>query len=146
MKGITPAAVGSAHPFRGWRTILATLGLSAAVVACQGSGASKAIALTTLNGSGVTGTVSLTSVDDGHTRVDIAVDPAGHDDMPAHIHPGTCADLMPQPKYPLQSVASGHSSTVVAASMADLLAGGLAVNLHDSNDDMATYTACAQLD
>jgi hypothetical protein len=73
------------------------------------------------------------------------VSPAAHNDMPAHIHPGTCATLMPQPKYPLQSVQSGRSTTVIPASMADLTQGDLAVNLHESNEDMMTYAACGQL-
>ena len=32
-------------------------------------------------------------------------------DMPAHVHPGTCADLTPQPKFPLENVRDGRSTT-----------------------------------
>jgi hypothetical protein len=127
------------------RRVFGILCLAVVLVACQGAGPSKVIPLTTLNDSGVTGTVTLTTVDGGHTRVDIEVSAAGHNDMPAHIHPGNCATLVPQPKYPLQSVQLGRSSTVIAASMADLTHGDLAVNLHLSNDDMKTYTACGEL-
>lgn len=119
--------------------------LAIALAACQGAAPSKVTPLTTLNNSGVTGTVTLTAVDDGHTRVEIQVDAAGHNDMPTHIHPGNCATLVPQPKYPLQSVQFGKSTTVIAASMTELTQGGLAVNLHSSNEDMATYAACAEL-
>ncbi len=73
------------------------------------------------------------------------VEAAGNLDMPAHIHPGTCVDLVPQPRYPLRNVVNGDSTTVVPGAMADVLAGDLAVNLHRSNDDLATYTACADL-
>lgn len=103
------------------------------------------VQLETLNDSGVTGTVTLTDLGDGRTRVDVAVQPAGNLDMPAHIHPGTCDDLIPQPTHPLQNVVNGASTTTVRATVADLTGGGLAVNLHRSNDDLGTYTACAEL-
>jgi hypothetical protein len=120
--------------------------LAASLAGCgQAAVESRTIPLVTLNSSGVTGNVTITAVDDRRTRVEIRVDPAGHPDMPSHIHPGTCTALVPQPKYPLQNVTDGHSVTVVPASFADLVKGGLAVNIHRSNQDLATYTACAEL-
>ena len=101
--------------------------------------------LGTLNDSGVTGTAILTDLGDGSTRVVVDVDPAGHPQMPAHIHPGTCLELVPQPLYPLEMVEDGASDTVVPASLADLLAGELALNLHVSAADMGTYAACVDL-
>ena len=65
--------------------------------------------------------------------------------MPAHIHPGSCVNLTPQPKYPLENVRAGTSTTVVPASIDELFAGGLAVNIHKSNDDLKTYTACVDI-
>jgi hypothetical protein len=121
------------------------LGLAVLLAACQAVLPSRVFTLATLNNSGVTGTVTLTAVDDRHTSVEIQVNPAGHDDMPAHVHPGTCPELVSQPKYPLQNVKLGHSTTVLAASLEDLTKGGLAVNIHNSNEDMRTYTACADL-
>ena len=103
------------------------------------------VQLKTLNDSGVTGTVTLTDLGDGQTKVDVAVQPAGNLDMPAHIHPGTCDELIPQPTHPLQNVVNGASTTTVRATLAELTGGGLAVNLHRSNDDLGTYTACAEL-
>jgi hypothetical protein len=116
------------------------------VVACQASASSppRTISLVPLNDSGVTGTVSFTDMG-GRTRVDVTVDPAGNPDMPAHIHPGTCDDLIPQPKYPLENVRNGTSTTVVPASINELFAGDLAVNIHRSNDDLRTYTACVDI-
>jgi hypothetical protein len=105
---------------------------------------SRVIQLQTLNGSGVTGSVSFTDLQ-GRTRVDIDVDPGANPDMPAHIHPGSCANLTPQPKYPLENVKAGKSTTVVPATIAELFAGGLAVNIHKSNDDLKTYTACVDI-
>lgn len=117
------------------------------LAACSGSQAnSRTVTLTTLNDSGVTGTAVLTDLGNGQTGVVIDVDPADHPDMPAHIHPGTCDDLVPQPQYPLQNVVDGHSETpAIDASLDDLFAGGLALNIHASNEDMGTYTACANL-
>lgn len=98
-----------------------------------------------LNGSGVNGTVTLTETDEGSTLVEVDVDPAGHPSMPAHIHPGTCDELVPQPKYPLENVVDGVSSTEVAAPLDELLSGGQALNVHASNDEMDLYTACVDL-
>ena len=122
-------------------TILATI-----IGACQAAAAAppRTIALETLNASGVTGTVAFSDVG-GRTRVDVTVDPAGNPDMPAHIHPGTCDELVPQPKFPLENVRNGTSTTVVPASITELFAGSLAVNIHKSNDDLKTYTACVDI-
>ncbi|HSL75373.1 MAG TPA: hypothetical protein VK867_00395 [Candidatus Limnocylindrales bacterium] len=106
--------------------------------------ATRTIALQTLNASGVTGNVSFADLG-GRTRVDISVDPGANPDMPAHIHPGTCANLTPQPKFPLENVKAGTSTTVVPATIDELFAGGLAVNIHKSNDDLKTYTACVDI-
>jgi hypothetical protein len=103
------------------------------------------IRLETLNGSGVTGTVAFSEVQGGRTRVTVVVDPARYPDMPAHIHPGTCANLTPQPKYPLENVIDGTSTTEIPATMADLLGSPVAVNLHASVSDLTTYTACAEI-
>ena len=105
---------------------------------------SRVIQLQTLNASGVTGSVSFTDLG-GRTRVDIDVDPGTNPDMPAHIHPGSCVNLTPQPKYPLENVKAGTSTTVVPASIDELFAGGLAVNIHKSNDALKTYTACVDI-
>ena len=123
--------------------------LAALVAACSPLAASGetdlTIRLETLSGSGVTGTVGFTEVQGGRTRVIVVVDPAGHPDMPAHIHPGTCTNLTPQPKYPLENVIDGTSTTEIPATMADLLASRVAVNLHASVSDLETYTACAEI-
>lgn len=125
----------------------ASAALALVLTACQPSTprTSVSFGLETLNDSGVTGTVTLTDAGDGRTRVEVRVNPAGNLDMPAHIHPGSCDALVPQPKLPLENVVNGFSATVVPAPLTELTAGGLAVNLHRSNQDLATYTACADL-
>ena len=125
---------------------LAFAAITLALAACAASqAAGRTVELATLNDSGVSGSALLTDLGDGTTRVEVDVDPAGHPDMPAHIHPGTCTDLVPQPVYPLQNVVDGASSTVVPVPLEELFAGGLALNVHSSNEDMGTYTACANL-
>lgn len=126
--------------------VAAVIMLATLISACQATSAGppRTIALETLNDSGVTGTVAFSDVN-GRTRVDVAVDPAGNPDMPAHIHPGTCAELVPQPKFPLENVRNGTSTTVVPSSITELFAGNLAVNIHKSNDDLKTYTACVDI-
>jgi len=115
------------------------------VLAACASQQSRTFQLVTLNATGVTGTAVLTDLGDGSTRVIVEVDPAGHPHMPAHIHPGTCVNLVPQPLYPLLPVIDGDSETVVPKSLADLLAGELALNLHVSAEEMGTYAACVDL-
>jgi hypothetical protein len=128
-------------------TLVAISLLAGAAVACtaEESTAPTRLTLQELNGSGVTGSVTLTPVGESRTLVVVEVEPAGHPDMPAHIHPGTCDELVPQPRYPLASVVSGRSSTEVAASLDELLAGDVALNLHASNEEMQLYTACVNL-
>jgi hypothetical protein len=128
------------------RSLLILLVLAAATMsACQAAAdPARTITLQTLNESGVTGTVTFATVGD-KTAVEITVDPSGNLDMPAHIHPGTCTSLTPQPKFPLENVKNGSSKTVVPAAIAELFAGGLAVNIHRSNDDLKTYTACVDI-
>ncbi|MGZ9276370.1 MAG: hypothetical protein ACXW4L_04520 [Candidatus Limnocylindrales bacterium] len=111
---------------------------------CQSEAPSRTLSVTTLNDSGVTGVVSFRGVAD-RTEVSITVEPGDNPDMPAHIHPGTCDELTPQPKFPLENVRAGVSVTVVPASLTELFAGSLAVNIHKSNDDLKTYTACVDI-
>jgi len=133
--------VSRLHP-AWWLTVLiGVLALSA----CQPEGATTTIALKTLNDSGVSGSVTLTELGSTRTRVVISVDPAGLLDMPAHIHPGTCDELVPQPRYALANVIDGDSTTEVPAAFSELLAGDVAVNIHRSNAEMDVYTACAEL-
>jgi hypothetical protein len=127
------------------RLLALTIAISTILAACAVSaGPPREITLETLNGSGVTGTVSFTAVGE-RTAVEVTVNPGGNLDMPAHIHPGTCANLTPQPKYPLENVRDGVSTTVVPAPIDELFAGALAVNIHKSNDDLKTYTACVDI-
>jgi hypothetical protein len=136
----------AARVFSGALPFAFVLTLALATVACDfGAAASRTIELTANDDSGVTGTVVFTTVG-RKTAVTIQVDPAGNPDMPAHIHPGTCDNMVPQPKFPLESVKNGESSTVVPATIDELFAGGLALNTHKSNDEMKISTACVEIE
>jgi hypothetical protein len=141
----SPMLTVTDRPTRGLSLPLALAIMAAVVVSgCAAEPPPRTIALVTLNDSGVSGTVAFRGVAD-RTEVSIKVDPGGNPDMPAHIHPGTCDDLTPQPKFPLENVRDGASVTVVPASIGELFAGDLAVNIHKSNDDLKTYTACVDI-
>ncbi len=127
------------------RDLLGAALLTGWLAACQAPGEVRTVDLAPMSRSGVSGTVTLTEIGAARTQVIVSVDPAGHPDMPAHIHPGTCDDLVPQPRYALANVMNGQSVTEVPASIDELLAGDVAVNLHKSNAELDVYTACAIL-
>jgi Cu/Zn superoxide dismutase len=104
----------------------------------------KSFPISAQNGSGETGTVTLTPMGSS-TKVVVTLSGAPAEAQPAHIHPGTCAKLDPVPKYPLTNVVDGKSTTTVAVSVATLTAGGFAVNVHKSTSDLKDYVACGDL-
>jgi hypothetical protein len=125
--------------------LIAASAAAAILASCQAAAtAPRGLTFVTLNDSGVTGGVEFRDVG-GRTEVEVRVEPAGNLDMPAHIHPGTCDNLTPQPKYPLENIRNGASTTVVPAGIEELFAGELALNIHRSNDDLRTYTACVDI-
>ncbi len=126
-------------------TVVVALATIALLAGCGEAERRVELQLETLNASGVTGKVTLVELDEARTRVEIQVDPAGHDSMPAHVHPGSCADLVPQPMYALENVVEGRSTTEVRAAFDELMDGSKAVNLHRSNQEMDVYTACVDL-
>jgi hypothetical protein len=97
------------------------------------------------NGSGISGTARITPTATDEFEVLIELTGADEGPQPAHIHPGTCADLDPTPKYPLTNVENGRSETTVQASPLDLISEDLAINVHKSEADAGTYVACGDL-
>lgn len=105
----------------------------------------KTYAIAAQNGSGELGTVTLTSLGD-KTRVEVALaNSPMSTPQPAHIHEGTCAKLNPKPKYPLAVVVDGLSTSTVDVPMSTLIAGGFAVNVHESTTNIPKYVACGDL-
>ncbi|MBD5633379.1 MAG: hypothetical protein IAI49_02770 [Candidatus Eremiobacteraeota bacterium] len=97
------------------------------------------------NGSGETGTVTLTPDGAEKTTVVVSLKGAPAEAQPAHIHEGSCAKLNPAPKYPLESLKDGKSTSTIGAPIATLVGGGFAVNVHKSADDLKDYVACGDL-
>jgi hypothetical protein len=103
------------------------------------------ITLNSQNDSGEDGTATLTQTSDG-VQVVVSIRNASSVAQPAHIHPGTCAKLDPNPKYALTNVAAGTSTTVVkGVTLDDLLAGTYAINVHKSISNLGTYVACGNI-
>jgi hypothetical protein len=97
------------------------------------------------DGSGESGTATLTAMG-GETRVVLELTNPTTDSQPAHIHEGSCGPaLNPEPLHGLLNVAQGRSETVVKRPLSELTAGGLAINVHESNDALDVYVACGNL-
>jgi hypothetical protein len=103
------------------------------------------IALSAQNGSGETGTATLTQ-ESGDVKVVVTLKNAPAAAQPMHIHSGTCDKLNPAPAYPLESVTNGTSTSIVkGVTIDDLLAKPYAINVHKSTSDLATYVACGDI-
>jgi hypothetical protein len=106
---------------------------------------SVTVRLAQQNKSGESGTARLTPQGD-RTKVEINLKgtPKGVS-QPAHVHEGSCAKLDPKPKYGLQNVVDGKSTSEVPVSVDTLRGGNLAINVHKSADDIKTYVACGDI-
>ena len=111
------------------------------------SGDAVTVDLSEEAGSGQTGTATLTA-DGEQTTVSIQIDgdPVS-DSQPAHIHEGNCGDdLNPEPAFGLPNVTDGSSEATVDISVEELQDSDYAINLHMSDEDLATYTSCGNID
>ncbi len=102
------------------------------------------VPLEALNDSGQSGQAVLTP-EDGKTRVVVTLENSPPGPQPIHIHPGTCEELDPKPAYPLESVVSGRSESVVDISLDALLADDFAINVHKSPEEADVYVSCGQI-
>ena len=98
------------------------------------------------NKSGQSGTARLTPAGEGKTKVEISMKggPKGVS-QPAHVHDGSCPNPDPKPKYPLQDVTDGKSSSEVAADIKTLTGGKMAINVHKSAEEAKVYVACGDI-
>lgn len=102
------------------------------------------IDLDEVDGSGVSGTATLTE-EDGQTTVEIELDGTPEDGVhPVHIHAGTCDDLG-DVVFPLEDVVEGSSSSTIDATLGDIMAAEHAINVHLSADELAVWVACGNL-
>jgi hypothetical protein len=105
---------------------------------------SVTVELAAQNDSGESGTATLTPEGD-QTRVVLELSDPTDPSQPAHIHPGTCANLDPAPAYPLPNVEDGSSEATVDVTLDELTSGEFAVNIHKSNDEASVYVACGDI-
>jgi hypothetical protein len=98
------------------------------------------------NESNQTGKTTITDLGNGMVAVVIDITAGGvTDPQPAHIHQGTCAQLDPQPAFPLNSVEDGKSVTEIEADFDTLTATPYAVNIHKSAAEVSVYVACGDI-
>jgi hypothetical protein len=109
------------------------------------SAKSVTVKLDEQNDSGESGTATLTA-EGSSTKVVLELEnPASPDPQPAHIHPGTCAELDPTPAYPLTNVQDGKSETTVNVALDELKGGEFAINVHKSEPEIETYVSCGNI-
>ena len=96
------------------------------------------------NGSGQSGTATLTEAGDGRTKVAVELSNPPDEPQPSHIHPGPCGDL-DDPVAGLESVEGGRAETTVAMSLDELRQGGLVVHAHKSETEYDVSVACGEI-
>jgi hypothetical protein len=105
----------------------------------------RTIKLGEQNGSGESGSATLTEKDG---KVTVTLDMIGFVadvSQPAHIHAGSCPDVGAV-AYPLTNVVNGKSVTVLDTTFAKLDAKEpLAINVHKSVPETKTYVSCGNL-
>jgi CHRD domain-containing protein len=110
----------------------------------EAAGESITVDLAEQNGSGESGTATLTA--DGQSTtvaIELTGVPAGTP-QPAHIHDGTCTELG-DVVYPLTNVEDGSSETTVNAPLSDLMGTDYAINVHESEAAIQNYVSCGDL-
>lgn len=119
------------------------LALSLSSVAFADEGDMVTIDLNDQNDSGVTGTATLTDNGDDTTTVEIELEgsPEGGS-HPAHFHDGTSCDQNEPIVHPLENVEDGMSTSTVEESLDDLVGDNYYLNIHLSEEEIATVVAC----
>jgi hypothetical protein len=136
---------------RGWIVAgLGTLVLLSLAAACGGSDDAGAgdeelsLELVEQNGSGQSGTATLTPAGEGSTRVVLELESPPEEPQPAHVHSGTCDDIG-DVFAPLESLTEGESESTVMLSLDELQRGGLIVHAHKSEAEFDVSVACAAI-
>ncbi|MGH3112001.1 MAG: hypothetical protein ACRDOP_00870, partial [Gaiellaceae bacterium] len=135
----------------GFAILLAVGALSLVAAGCGGDddegagGEAVEVELSEQNESGQSGTATLEPAGEGQTTVTLELSNPPDVPQPVHIHEGTCAELNPQPAFPLENLEDGASDTTVDISVEDLQSGEYAINAHASEEDVETYVACGDI-
>ena len=116
-------------------------------VACGGipaAGSTVTVSLNEENDSGQSGFATLQPSGDS-TVVTLSVSSGLKGiSQPIHIHDGSC-DTLGGVAYALTGVLDGRSVTIVDTAIDNVLDGGFAINLHQSQALVSVYTACGDL-
>jgi len=97
------------------------------------------------NNSGQNGTATLTP-QGNKTKVTIEIPNAPSDvAQPAHIHLGSCDKLDKAPKWNLEPVKGGRSTTMVPVSLDTILKDKTAINIHKSAAEAQVYVSCGNI-
>ena len=123
--------------------------VQAGAVACGNEGGSGGtdrveISLDELNGSGQSGTATLTA-SGGATKVVLSLGEGTMKSGKVHIHNAQCGPDLKGVAYGLTDFTGGNSTTTLeGVSLESLLTGGFAVNAHNS-EDPSVYPACGNI-
>jgi hypothetical protein len=122
-------------------------------VAAQGAGQNLTVDLQEFEGSGFSGTATLTDNLNGSIHVSMELRgtelAGGH---PTHIHTGTCANFDPNPLYPLETVDLSpvnnegiSESDVEDVTLASLQSGEFVILVHLSPEKLTDYLVCGEI-
>lgn len=126
------------------RPLLLIIALFLVLPACGGDEAGLELQLAEQNGSGQSGSATLTPSDDGGTTIVVELASPPAEPQPAHVHDGTC-DNIGDVVAPLESLVEGASETTVPLSLDELRRGGLIVHAHKSEAELDVSVACAPI-
>lgn len=128
-----------------WVSLIAAGLLAIAAFAPVSAQDSITLDLEPVEDSGVAGNVRIES-QDGEATVTILLTQGLEDESvhPVHIHEGTCDDLGGV-AYPLNNIEDGSSETTIDVDLADLRTGAFAINAHESEENIDTFIACADI-
>ncbi len=127
---------------------MVTLGCGGpASVTTEGAVTDRAITvtLTPTANSGMSGSAMLIPRgDQTQVLISLSGERAGASE-PAHIHAGQCGPKLGKIVYPLKSVEDGRSDTTVNVPLSSLTSGQYAINVHQSEQDLAITVACGNI-
>lgn len=119
--------------------------ITVAQLSAAAATSSLTVPLQEQNSSGESGTAALTQMGPDLQVVITLKGAPATTPQPAHIHDGTCANLKGV-VYGLTNVVNGKSTTTVkGVTIAKLLGGTYAINVHESTTNIGKYVACGNI-
>ena len=129
-----------------WLPMMLVLAVALACGNEAGSGGTDRveISLDELNGSGQSGTATLTA-SGGGTKVVLSLGEGTMKSKPVHIHDGPCGENLGKIAHPLTDFSDGSSvTTLKEVSQESLLTGDFVINAHKEGEPKV-YTACGNI-